>query len=93
MDSRKKKNHSSQRAILACYYKAGINQNIYDDCDTKNLTKLPFEDIEIPIIGNAEKYLAQRYGSNFLEMPTNRKAKNTGTIYDTNKSYTEYRGW
>ena len=89
----KKKNRSSQRAILACYYKAGINKNIYDDCDTENLTKLPFEDIEIPIIGNAEKYLAKRYGSNFLEMPTNRKTKNTGTIYDTNKSYTEYRGW
>ncbi len=89
----REKKHSSRRAILSCYYKDGINRNIYDDRDTKNLSELPFEDLEIPVIGNAEHYLAKRYGENYMDIPGSRKIKNDGTMYDAHKSYVDYRGW
>ena len=89
----RKKKHSAKRAILACYYKYGINQNIYEDRDTADLSTLPFEDIEIKIIGNAEEYLAKRYGRDYMNIPANYKTKNNDTIFDVRKPYTEYRGW
>lgn len=71
------KKSSGKRAILACYYGHSENRNIFDECDLDRLTAVPFENTEIPVMNNAEKYLAQRFGPDFMKIPEVRKAKHS----------------
>ncbi len=86
------KKRSSKRSSMACYYPYSENKCIFDDSDLSNLTELPFEDMMIPVMKNAEQYLIRRFGPNYMAEPKNRKPKHSSVFYDTKRSYHDFKG-
>ena len=64
---------SDKLAILACYYGAGPNRNVYPASLLESLTEVPFEDFRIFIPCEYDKILSERYGSNYKELPAKEK--------------------
>ncbi len=64
---------SEKLAILACYYGAGPNRNVYPASVLNSLTEVPFEDFQIPVPKEYDKILSDRYGSNYMELPAKEK--------------------
>lgn len=77
---------------MACYYPYSENKCIFEDSDLSNLTELPFEDMMIPVMKNAEQYLIRRFGPNYMAEPKNRKPKHSSVFYDAKRSYHDFKG-
>ena len=55
--------------ILACYYGANPNRNVYSASLFDSLTEVPFEDFRIPVPNNYDEILSERYGSYYMDLP------------------------
>lgn len=59
--------------IFACYYSWRGNRNLFAAGDIKDLVRVPFGDMTIPIPANSRAWLEKRYGKNFMARPPKEK--------------------
>ncbi len=64
---------SDKLAILACYYGANPNRNVYPASLLESLSEVPFEDFRIFIPCEYDAILSERYGSRYMDLPEKRK--------------------
>jgi len=64
---------SDKLAILACYYGANPNRNVYPASLFESLSEVPFEDFRIFIPCEYDAVLSERYGSRYMDLPEKRK--------------------
>ena len=57
------------RSILANYYGDRDNKNVFLEQECSDLKEMPFEDIQIMVPAAYDKWLRQRYGECYMEMP------------------------
>ena len=72
---------SSRCGILACYYGRKPNRNVYDAAEAADLVELPFEDTVIPVPRAYDKWLAARYGQDYMTWPAPADRYRHGTVW------------
>ena len=79
-------------AILACYYGANPNRNVYPASLFDSLTKVPFEDFQIPIPQEYDGILSERFGSNYMELPEKeRRLSHENIIFSADRPWWEIK--
>ncbi|MBR3151068.1 MAG: LicD family protein [Erysipelotrichaceae bacterium] len=76
---------SAFRTILACYYGDAENKNLFRDKDLDDLTRIPFEDTDIPVPRNYHQWLVQRYGENYMYPPKKKTRKHLNLFIQFDK--------
>ena len=65
----RKQGESGQKGILACYYGARENKNIWPAEAVANVERVPFESMMLPIPCGWDALLRARYGKTYYELP------------------------
>ena len=65
----RKQGASGQKGILACYYGAWENRNIWPAEAVANVERVPFESMMLPIPCGWDALLRARYGEAYHELP------------------------
>ena len=78
-------------SILACYYRGTRgNVNVYRAEECRELIRLPFEDMMIPVSAHWHEWLVRRYGEDYMECPPEEKRRiPRGIRFDTETSWRE----
>ena len=77
-------------SILACYYREQPNRNLYEKEDFCGETRLPFEDMELPVPAGFDRILRSRYGGSYLLPPENTRRRHRLNIwFDPDRSWRE----
>ena len=71
--------------------------NFFTKEDFGGTKRVPFEDTELSIFGNAEGMLCKAYGENWFEIPLSAERESHVTVYDYDVPYTvyekDYKSW
>ncbi len=82
---------SETMTVFACYYAWRGNHNRFRAADLEEIVKLPFSGTEIPVPANYKKWLKDRYGENYMDMPPERARRpHHDAEYHPDTPYTEY---
>ena len=83
---------SDKLAVLACYYGANPNRNVYSASLFDLLTEVPFEDFVIPVPNNYDDILSERYGSNYMDLPEKeRKLSHENIVFSADQPWWEIK--
>ena len=83
---------SDKLGILACYYGANPNINVYSEELFSSLTEVPFENFRIFIPQKYEEILSGRYGSNYMELPEKtRRLSHENIIFSAEQPWWEIK--
>ena len=76
-------NSSPLRSVLACYYGAWNNRNVWPAAAVETTVNVPFEDICIPVPSGWDTILRSRYGDDYMT-PVPRKNKKGNVVFYIN---------
>lgn len=89
----KKYNQKPAEDYAHLFCKANYSNSFYDKQWFRTMKYVRFEQVKLAVFNGVEKYLALRYGADYMQIPsaeTRAKFQVHAAIWDTEKNYTEY---